>query len=364
MPDKNQDIFAKDDYVKLTLIWAVLMGLFLIVLIYAPSFLRTLRASDPTQYRVTGYQYLQEKKYDLSIENLKTAIELSPNDAQSYYFIAQAYEGKGVNPEAEKAYQKALNLNASNFDYQQQAGWFYERTNQWDQAAQFWEKMLKSYPKNEFFNLHMAIIAERKKEYATALKYYQIVTDLDPRSSLGYRGIAQIYTAQNLKDKALSAWEKVITLDPNDALAHFQSGIFYYQKSEVDRAIQSVQKALDLDSTNFYHYNELANFYYTRSKPGDIEQAEKLWAGATTVRPDFSDPYYRLGIIRAFNKKYAQAIPLYEKAIERNPNSKYYFLDLGVAYEQIGNKELAKKAYQKALVIDPNDPIRGKIKKM
>jgi Flp pilus assembly protein TadD len=61
------------------------------------------------------------------------------------------------------------------------------------------------------------------------------------------------------------------------------------------------------------------------------------------------------GINVAQRGLWREAIYRWEKAVEIDPQYAAAFNDLGIAYEHEGQLEKARKAYEKALALDPNN---------
>ena len=61
------------------------------------------------------------------------------------------------------------------------------------------------------------------------------------------------------------------------------------------------------------------------------------------------------GINVAQRGLWREAIYRWEKAVELDPKYAAAFNDLGIAYEHEGQLEKARKAYEKALTLDPNN---------
>lgn len=75
------------------------------------------------------------------------------------------------------------------------------------------------------------------------------------------------------------------------------------------------------------------------------------WERATRVEPDNPETWYRLGRFRQLdfdNEDLPQAISYFRRALEINPNSPYYKLDLAGALETAGNNDEADREFQAA----------------
>ena len=62
------------------------------------------------------------------------------------------------------------------------------------------------------------------------------------------------------------------------------------------------------------------------------------------------------GINVAQRGLWREAIYRWEKAVELDPKYAAAFNDLGIAYEHEGQLDKARKAYEKALALEPNNP--------
>src|SRR5579863_9205526 len=80
------------------------------------------------------------------------------------------------------------------------------------------------------------------------------------------------------------------------------------------------------------------------------------WERATRIEPDNPETWYRLGRFRQLdfdNEDLALAISYYQRAIQINPRSPYYKLDLASAEETAGNADEADRDFQAAQAAYP-----------
>jgi Flp pilus assembly protein TadD len=85
------------------------------------------------------------------------------------------------------------------------------------------------------------------------------------------------------------------------------------------------------------------------------------WLVAVTAAPVFADArsdaksQVEFGINVAQRGLWREAIYRWEKATQLDPTYVAAFNDLGIAYEHEGQLDKARKAYEKALELDPNN---------
>ena len=61
----------------------------------------------------SGEAKIARKEYEAALVDFRRALELSPNHAMTYYLIARSHEGLGQWREAQLAYQRACDADAS-----------------------------------------------------------------------------------------------------------------------------------------------------------------------------------------------------------------------------------------------------------
>lgn len=95
--------------------------------------------------------------------------------------------------------------------------------------------------------------------------------------------------------------------------------------------------------------HELASHYAASANPDN-------WKLATRIEPDDPDVWYHLGRYRQLdfdNSDVPLAITYYQRAIQLNPRSPYYKLDLAGAYEMAGNNGEADSFFRAAQAAYP-----------
>jgi tetratricopeptide (TPR) repeat protein len=156
---------------------------------------------------------INNKKYDVAIENGKKAVELDGKFVEGYYYISTAYNYK----------------------------------KNYDVAIENLEKAL-THDKNHIKSWNLIGLAyEAKKDYDTALANLSKAIEIDPSYSTGWYNIGNIYKQINEFDKAIENYSKAAELNPDHAKAWFFMGSTYFDKKDYHNAIQNLEKAIKLD---------------------------------------------------------------------------------------------------------------------
>jgi len=203
-----------------------------------------------------------------------------------------------------------------------------------DQNAQQYkmatDKLYTSYmvTKKDTSDLYFAAgNAVNGQDYDTALKYYQMLLDLN------YSGATVEYVATNKTTGEVEAFD-------SEKLRDFaiKSGEFIKPESKVTKSRKG---------------EILRNMTLIYIEKGDTEKAKSLIETARAENPDDvflmradADMSYKMGD----NKRYNE---LMEKIVATDPENPELYFNLGISNDQLNNKEKALQYYNKALELRP-----------
>jgi TolB-like protein len=165
--------------------------------------------------------------------------------------------------------------------------------------------------------------------------------------------------------QARQMFEETIALDPDSAAAHMMLAWthlievwFGWSKSpgeSMERAVELAQKALALNDTLDYTHSLLGNIYLmTRQYEKAIAEGER----AVALNPNGADSHAHLGMILSYVGQPEEAVVMLNKATRFNPlPPNWYLFSLGHAYRLTGQYKEAIIVYKKVLDRNPDDMI-------
>jgi tetratricopeptide (TPR) repeat protein len=169
---------------------------------------------------------------------------------------------------------------------------------------------------------------DRAKSLQTAEQLTQKAIDLSGEDSDSLRLLSMVSLLRNQYEKALIEAQKAVELAPSSAENYFFLGMVLRFIDRYDEAILFLKKAIRL--------NPVAPIFYLNN----------------------------LAFAYAFSGQYEKAIPLWNRAIERNPDFLFAYCGLTYAYQMSGNETKAREAAAEVLRIKPNfsvDQDAGKV---
>jgi len=192
-----------------------------------------------------------------------------------------------------------------------------------------------------------------------AAKEFQEAVALDPSSVEGYRQLASAYTKLGRIQDAVATFQKAIRLKPGYWPNYHSLGVFYWQQGKYAQAEEPFQLVVKLAPENPSGYKSLGALYHMMDRYDDAVAALRK---SLELEPS-ATAYTNLGTIYFFRGHYAQAVEMFEKAVQERGHDPIKLGNLADGYWQVpGGKEKALEHYRKAvqygeslLLIDPSD---------
>ena len=157
--------------------------------------------------------------------------------------------------------------------------------------------------------------------------------------------------------------EEAIALDPGYALAYSYAalaiahevllGAYTNPREALERGMKLVQKAIALDDSLAHPHEILSKYYIYLNKDYEkgIAEAER----AVALEPNSVDAYTQLGANLRWAGRCAEAIPILQKAMRLSPIPPYVCLQtLAHCYDLTGQYEEAIALYRRILQKEPN----------
>jgi tetratricopeptide (TPR) repeat protein len=207
------------------------------------------------------------------------------------------------------------------------------------EAQKLYQAVLLAFPKN--------IMAQQ--ELATLNKPKQNNITLNPPEEV-VKQLISLYNKGSIS--AVVEQAQAITKQYPDAFIVWNIlGASAAQIEMLDLAITAFQKVISL-KPNF------ADAYYNMGvafkDQGKMEESIKAYNKALSLKPDYADAYYNMADILKDQDKLDEAIEAYNKCISLKPDYAQAYSNMGVILKAQGKLEKAIEAYKKALSLKPD----------
>lgn len=221
-----------------------------------------------------------------------------------------------------------------------------------------YEYILSQDSMNSGALLGLAKIFAALSNYAKADYYISASLAADPYSAEPYFTRGLIYRSDYYQtgresswDIAKSSFQTAIEQEPNYYAAYVELGVMHAEIGD-SIALEYYNSALDIYPESIEAWYNKGYYYQSR---GEVDNALGCFWQLKGIDSTWYKPYYNIGYIHLImTKELDSATYYFEKCTYWDPANYAAFNNLGLAWEERGDKEKARKYYQKAVEINPD----------
>src|SRR5947209_14813571 len=283
----------------------------------------------------------QQGKFDEAIGQLESLAAKQPAAKGLVHELGVVYYKKGDYLKAVASFKKALEENPSDSEAVQLIGLSYYLAGRAAEAIGPLEKVQTWYPSANVDAAYiLGVCYLQTKDYQNARKAFARMFGVPADSAAAYLFAARMLLRQDFAPIAEDYAKKAVELDPKLPRAHMLLGELYLYKSRIPEAVEQLQKELELNPGEAAVYYKLAAAYSRLQK---YEEAEKLlqisiWLAATST-----GPIILTGKVVEKKGETALAVRALQRAISMDPNNPMPHHLLGQAYRELGKAEDAER---------------------
>ena len=147
---------------------------------------------------------------------------------------------------------------------------------------------------------------------------------------------------------------RLLALEPENPKGLFHLAAVRLYEGRIDESIQLVNRLLETDPKNVRARNLLAIAYGQTFQP---QLAEAEFRRVIEQAPDDSTSHNNYGIFLLERERIEEARRMFQGAISVNPEDAQGFAGMGETFRHEGNMRRAQTWYERALKVDPNQPV-------
>jgi tetratricopeptide (TPR) repeat protein len=245
----------------------------------------TTNSMDAYNYFLKGREDYEKFYYDEARQSLEKAVELDPNFAEAYLWLAWSYSAIGERKSRNEAYEKAKALSTKATDKERlyiESSYAGAIERDREKRFRILKEIARKYPKEKRAYFRLADYYSGKGMYDQEIEEYKKALELDPNYGSALNGIAYAYSDMGNHEKAIEYFKKYASVSPGDANPIDSMAELYFRMGRLDEAIAKYKEALE-------------------------------------VKPDFFQTYWRVGYIYALKQDYDKALKWAEKDIAASP---------------------------------------------
>ncbi len=311
------------------------------------------------------------------------AIQAGPGDYDAHHDFGEFYAQQGEIAEAIPYLAKAQSLRPSSYGNGYDLALAYEKTGRFKESRQEILQLLKVRKSAELYDL-LADVDEKLGNYVAAANEYQQAAQMDPSEQNIFDWGSEFLLHHNW-NAAIQVFSKGVERYSNSAPLSIGLGMALYWHGKYNSSVKALVRATELAPQDPHAYYFLSKAY--RRAPGETSQviarfrqfeqlhpldpraayyyAMSLWKGremdmtgsdlapvesllqkAARLDPSFPNAHLQLGDLYSQERRYAKAVPEYQRALQLNPNLTDAYYRLGQAYVHLGERDLAAREFE------------------
>ncbi len=189
-----------------------------------------------------------------------------------------------------------------------------------------------------------------RDDYARAAAFFEKAVEIDPAYAEAWYQAGFSYGMIGKHEEALKASKQAAKLRPEWTETYVNIGASSYALAKYDDAVNAYKQATKLDSANPGTQYALG---LSLNKLGRSDEEILAYKRAVSLKPDFALAYEKLGAAYFKQKRYAEAIPVFESLKTYKPDAKTYNY-LGESYLEAGKTDESIEAFNNAVNYNPD----------
>ncbi len=284
--------------------------------------------------RNLGNVAYRDGKYSEAISRYRQEQETYPSP-EHLVMIGRSYAEMGQVDSALTAYDEAIALDAHSAEAYIRLAELHDKNGDPDAALQSALKATEYEPENIDYALYTGSLWMRAGDPASAVPVFEQVLAKQPYRQEAHYNLGQAFARLGRKDEA------EVHLAAADSLLR------------VERELAQWETLTQVDPES---PSAWATYAYALQYLGRDAEALRAYGVALHLDPENNDARFAIANLSLQAKNFERALEEYESVLDRDPKYVDAWVNMGIALARTGQKEAARRAWQKALQYKPNQP--------
>ena len=210
----------------------------------------SLNENSPEVYASLSEVYMYDGKMQRSLDALKKAVELAPEEARYSVMMARLYLTMSDYKQTFNALREGLGKDPNNSEAFFISGLAHEEMGDTLQAIENYQ-LAVARKQDHYDALKQLGILYSIQRNKLAIDYLRNAATLRPTSPEPLYVLGMFYQENGEPDKALSVYEEILIIQPDYFLANYNKGyVLLVFKEDYPQAVESFTKAIEMDNKN------------------------------------------------------------------------------------------------------------------
>ncbi|OGR49230.1 MAG: non-canonical purine NTP pyrophosphatase, RdgB/HAM1 family [Elusimicrobia bacterium GWA2_66_18] len=247
-----------------------------------------------------GHRYLEEKKYDLAMQEIKRAVAGNPKDPLGRLLLGVAQYWSGAVDESIASYQAALALDPGNAQGHLLLGISHAWQGDASAAEAEFHRAVELDPARADAQMNLGSIRETFGDYPGALERFRLAVDLEKRNPLYRFQLGSLYRKLGRDADALEQFREAVKIESSYEDAMLEMGCAQERLKDAKGAIATLRRAVDLKPGDSVARMRLSRLYLAVGRP---RKARAILAEAFHLTPEEGGSGLQLSVAYASGRK-------------------------------------------------------------
>ncbi len=188
----------------------------------------------------------------------------------------------------------------------------FSEKKQYEAAVPAWQKALELDASDPRAHDNFGVALAETGKIDDAVAEYRKSLELNPGSSHTHNNLGSALAEKGMLDEALEHFQTAVELNPDNASAQINLGnALALKKEHLSEGLEHLHRGVDLDPDSASGQNDLG---IALAHAGNLDEAIDHIQKAVTLAPDAADYHYNLGRVLAAKSSFADALAQFEQA--------------------------------------------------
>ena len=193
-----------------------------------------------------GHRYIEEKRYDLALQEMQRAVAADPKNPTGYMLLGVAQYWNGQVDESISSYRTALGLDPSSAQAYLLLGISYAWKGDAPSSEAAFRKATELDPARADAQMNLGSILETRGDVPEALAQFRKAVDLDKKNPLYRFQLGQLYRKLGRDSDAAEQLREAVKLESNYEDAMLELGCAEERLKEEKAALSTLTRAVSL----------------------------------------------------------------------------------------------------------------------
>jgi len=295
--------------------------------------------------------YISRKQFSEAETVLNDLVQKNPNDADPLILLSSFQMARGKNQEAEDILLKALDIDPKSINTHMVLARLMLQQKKTDEAEKYFKAALEIEPENFAVKNTYAEFHFSRQDTEKALAIVDEILAKRPNYMPSSILKGKILVSRNDHQKAVDLFQSLLKEDPNSANLNFLLGSTLFEMNDLNQSKTYLLKALEKDPELSQARLMISDIQY---RQGNLDLAEQNIKKVLAAFPDNYNANIISGNIAMANRQFDAAKTIFSDMIRQNPDNPAAYFRLGVINHTLKENEKAIDNFNAALNLNQN----------